>query len=472
MAEQDIFKTAFRMHQGHYEFKVMSFGLYNAPLTFQVAMNDALRPFLRKYVAIFFDDILVYSSDLNSHATHLDSVLSSLATHHFLLRRSKCVFAQSQLNYLGHIISAQGVAPDPDKIAAMLAWPVPTSPTALCGFLGLTGFYRKFIQGYALVASPLSNLLRKDQFQWSPATNSAFQLLKSSMTKAHILTTSDFSIPFTIETDASASAIGVVLIQDSHPIVYYNKVLCPRLRRASAYVRELHAITSAVRKWHHYLLGSSFTILTVHKSLKDLMSQVIQTSEQQTYLSKLLGYDYTIKYKPGKANVVADALSRIAPAGTCLSLSVPHYDFLDKLHATLLQDAQYVDLISQIRSDPASYPDLLLHKDLILRQGRIWLPFSTPFSSMLLEEFHSLPLGGHTGISKTLHCLRQSFDWPLIRADVRCFVSQCPTYQQTKYENKRVAGLLHPLPIPSNVWEDLSLDFITGLPQSHGYTVI
>lgn len=160
MADDDIHKMAFRTHLGHYEFRVMPFGLSNVPSTFQSAMNDTLRPFLRKYVAVFFDDILVYSSNLDTHVAHLDSVLATLSEKQFLLRQSKCLFAQSQLNYLGHIISAQCVAPDPEKISAMLAWPVLASLTALCGFLGLTGFYRKFIKGYAAIALPLTSLLR------------------------------------------------------------------------------------------------------------------------------------------------------------------------------------------------------------------------------------------------------------------------------------------------------------------------
>lgn len=224
----------------------------------------------------------------------------------------------------------------------MLAWLIPTSPTALRGFLGLTRFYRRFIKGYATIATPFTALLHKDQFSWSPSATQAFDELKQVMTQAPVLLPPNFSLPFTIETDASSTTMGVVLTQQGHPIAFYSRVLCPHLQRASAYVRELHAITFAVRKWRHYLLGNSFVILTDQRSLKDLMSQVIQTPEQQTYLSKLLGYDYVIKYKLGTTNVVADALSRCASLeACCYLLTLPHCDFLDQLRDSLLRDPQY-----------------------------------------------------------------------------------------------------------------------------------
>lgn len=184
-----------------------------------------------------------------------------------------------QLNYLGHIILSQGTTPNLDKVATMIAWPIPTSPTALRGFLGLKGFYRKFIKGYAAIASPLTCLLRKEKLCWSPEAQQAFHHLQQAMVQAPVLVNPNFLLPFTIEMDASSSSMDAVLLQDDHPIAYYSKVLCPRLQRVSAYVPELHVITSFVRKWHHYLLGTSFTILTDHKSLKDLMSQIIQTPE-------------------------------------------------------------------------------------------------------------------------------------------------------------------------------------------------
>lgn len=215
MHDEDIPKTTFCTHQGHYEFMVMPFGLSNAPSTFQATMNDLLRSFLQKFVAVFFDDILVYSSSFPTHLDHLEAVFSTLLKGSFFLRRSKCIITEQCLNYLGHIISLQGVAPDSEKIQAMTQWPIPMSTFDLQSFLVLTGFYRKFIKNYATTVVPLTILLCKDKFSWSPEAQATFQQLKYLMTQAPILATSDFTVPFTLETDASGTTIEAVLLQQS-----------------------------------------------------------------------------------------------------------------------------------------------------------------------------------------------------------------------------------------------------------------
>lgn len=210
---------------------------------------------------------------------HLDIAFQVLLANHFVLKISKCFFAQSQVEYLGHLVSHKGVEPLATKVTAILHWPIPRSTKALCNFLDLAGFYRRFIKGYATIAAPLVKATTVDPFQWIEEAQIAFDCLKGSLSSAPMLALPDFQLPFTVETDASGVGMGVILSQQGHPIAFYSKPFSDKLLRSSTYVRELFAIMAIVKKWRQYLLGHRFIIITDHRSLKELFTQVIQTPE-------------------------------------------------------------------------------------------------------------------------------------------------------------------------------------------------
>jgi hypothetical protein len=221
--EKYIPKMTFHTHEGHYEFLVMPFGLCNAPSTFQSVMNHVFRPFLHHFVLVFFDDILIYSKMWLAHLTHVDQVLHILSKHKLFLKQSKCTFGISEVEYLGHIVGKDGVRVDPKKIEAMQNWPRLKTLKILRGLLGLTRYYRKFVQNYGKIVAPLTTLLKKNALSWTPTTDQSFQALIEVMCTTHVLALPDFTKTFVMECDASGRGIGAVLMQDGRPLAFTNK---------------------------------------------------------------------------------------------------------------------------------------------------------------------------------------------------------------------------------------------------------
>nr|ABF94845.1 retrotransposon protein, putative, unclassified [Oryza sativa Japonica Group] len=472
MVETDEAKTAFKTHHGQFQFRVMPFGLTNAPSTFQCLMNSVLAPFIRKFVLVFMDDILVYSPDLDSHLHHLQQVFVILRQHQLFARRSKCSFACTQLEYLGHIISDKGVSTDPEKTAAMLAWPVPTSVTELRGFLGLTGYYRKFVQGYSIIARPLTLLLKKKAFLWTDAAQLAFDQLKTAMSNTPMLALPNFQLPFTLETDACAYGLGAVLSQQGHPIAYYSKTLGPVNQKLSIYEKEFLAIMMAVDKWRCYLQRGPFIIKTYHKILCHLDDQILGTELQQKAMTKLMGLQYSFQYKRGVNNIVADALSRMPSSSQFCAFSVVQPIWIQEMINSYTVDPQAQQLLAELAVHSPNSQGYSLTQGIIRFQNKIWIGSNAGLHTKLIQAFHASALGGHSGIAATYHRIKKLFAWPGLKLDVENFVKQCQVCQQAKHEHCRLPGLLAPLPIPKEAWQDISMDFIEGLPRSDGYNAI
>ncbi len=472
MRPEDIHKTAFRTHDGLYEFLVMPFGLCNAPATFQALMNDVLRDHLRRFVLVFFDDILIYSNTWADHLRHLRVVLTILRQHRLFVKKTKCSFGVNSVGYLGHTISASGVALDPAKVQAIHEWPQPRSARAVRGFLGLAGYYRKFVHNFGSIAAPLTALLKKDGFTWTADAAAAFLALKEAVTTAPVLALPDFAKPFVVECDASTYGFGAVLIQDGHPIAFFSRPVAPRHRSLAAYERELIGLVLAVRHWRPYLWGRRFYVKTDHYSLKYLLDQRLATIPQHHWVGKLLGFDFTVEYKSGATNTVADALSRRdteeASLSTIMAVSGPRFDFIDRLRQAQARDPALVaihdEIVAGTRAAPWAITDGLITYD-----GRLYIPPTSPLLPEIVAAVHD---DGHEGVQRTLHRLHRDFHFPNMRRCVQDFVRECITCQRYKTEHLHPAGLLLPLPVPTVVWADIGLDFVEALPRVNGKSVI
>lgn len=470
--KEDVPKTAFRTHDGHYEFLVMPFGLSNAPATFQSLMNQVFRPYLRRFVLVFFDDILVYSRTQEEHKEHLALVLRVLEEQKLFANPKKCQIGSPQVEYLGHIISGKGVAVDGEKIKAMLQWPEPRTVKALRGFLGLTGYYRKFVKDYGSFARPLTVQLRKDQFEWGEEATKAFRFLQQAMTTVPVLAMPNFSETFVVESDASGVGLGAVLMQHNQPLAYFSQALTERQKLKSVYERELMAIVFAIQKWRHYLLGRKFVVRTDQKSLRFLMEQREVNLEYQKWLTKLLGFDFEIVYKPGLENRAADALSRVVGVTELYAVSTTQVLQLEELASEVDNDPELQKIISDWHADPLQRPDYSVVQGRLLRKGKLVVPRSSALVGVIMTEYHSGKMGGHGGVVKTQKRIGESFFWEGMMTDIRRFVAACPVCQRQKYSTLAPGGLLQPLPVPEKVWEDISMDFVEGLPKSQGKNTV
>uniref|UniRef100_A0A3Q7EA20 Reverse transcriptase/retrotransposon-derived protein RNase H-like domain-containing protein n=1 Tax=Solanum lycopersicum TaxID=4081 RepID=A0A3Q7EA20_SOLLC len=315
-----------------------------------------------------------------------------------------------------------------DKIEVIQQWLPPKTVKEVRSFLGLTGYYRRFIHHFAAIAGPLYNLLQRDSYQWTEAEQQAFDTLKAKLVSTPILCLPDFSQEFQVETNASGKGIGAILSQKGHPIAYFSQQLSSRMQKVSTYHREMFAITQAVSKWRQYLLGRKFTIITDQQSLRSLTNQTIQTPEQQKWLTKLVGFDFHIVYRPGKQNAVADALSRSFEAAY-MSISITSLELEQELRQLNTNHYELIEIQQAKQKLDEDFVDYKFKEGILFYKCRIVIPTDSPLRHKLMFEFHATSIGGHVGVARTYHRLASNFFWKHMRKDVQSFVVTCQIWQ-------------------------------------------
>jgi hypothetical protein len=291
----------------------MSFGLTNAPAYFMYLMNSVFMPKLDKFVVVFIDDVLVYSKNEDEHTEHLHIVLQRLRDHRLYAKLSKCDFWLREIKFLCHTISQYGISVDPEKVQEVMDWKPPTTVRQIQSFLGLAGYYRWFILDFSRIAKPMTELLKKGvKFEWSQKCEDAFHALRHHLTTSLVLAQPDNTKPFEVYCDASGTGLGCVLMQDHRVIAYASRALRPHEQNYPTHDLELAAVVHALKIWRHYSMGAHCNIYTDHKSLKYIFTQDDLNMRQRRWLELIKDYDLEVHYHPGKANVVADALSRKA----------------------------------------------------------------------------------------------------------------------------------------------------------------
>ena len=364
--EGDVPKTAFRTQYGHYEFLVMPFGLTNAPAAFMDLMNRVFRPYVDQFVVVFIDDILVYSRDAQEHEQHLRIVLETLREKKLYAKLSKCDFWLKEVSFLGHIVSAEGIRVDPAKIEAVVNWKSPQNVTEVRSFLGLAGYYRRFVRGFSVIASPLTKLLRKGiKFEWTDKCHNSFEQLKGMLVEAPVLTQPTPGKEYTLYSDASCIGLGCVLMQDGKEVAYVSRQLKPHEQNYPTHDLELAAVVFALKIWRHYLYGEKCRVYTDHKSLKYLLTQKELNLRQRRWLELFKDYDCIIDYHPGKANIVADALSR----KTMVAISLQYSDWTLADDGAMLAQLEAQPVLRQMIIDAQKNDEDLQKKLQMVRDG-------------------------------------------------------------------------------------------------------
>ncbi|GJY87670.1 putative reverse transcriptase domain-containing protein [Tanacetum coccineum] len=425
---------------GHFEFQVMPFGLTSAPAMFMDLMNRVCKPYLDKFVIVFIDDILVYSKDEEEHGKHLKIVLELLKKERLYAKFSKCDFWLDSVQFLGHVIDRSGVHVDPAKIEAIKSWAAPTTPTEVRKFLGLAGYYRRFIEGFSLISKPLTKLTHKNKkYKWEKEEEEAFSDVKGEV------------------------------------IAYASRKLKVHEENYTTHDLELGAVVFVLRLWRHYFYGIKYVVFSDHKILQYILNKKELNLRQQRWIELLSDYDCEIWYHPRKANGVADALSRkerIKPLRVRALMMTVHNDFPKQIREAQ-NEAMKKKYVRKENLGRLIKPIFELCPDGTRCFGsHVWLPRFGGLRDLVMHELHKSKYSIHLGSDKMYQDLKLLYWWPNMKANIAMYVSKCLTCTKVKVEHQKPYGPLQQPKILVWKWERITIDFEalgTNLDMSTAY---
>ena len=520
--------TTFKTQLGAYKYLVLPFGLCNGPSTYQRYMNKVLMEYLDDFCTAYMDDILIYSDDPAEHHEHVTKVLDRLREAGLQADIKKCEFSVTQTKYLGFIVSTEGLQPDPEKVEVIRTWQPPKNVKGVQSFLGFCNFYRRFVRDYGKMARPLNRLTVKGvEYKWTSDCEEGFESLKAALSSAPILRYWNPDLPTRVETDASISVCAGALLQQQpdddlwHPVAFFSKTMSPAEMNYPIHDREMLAIILALEEWRAELTSVSqrFDVITDHQALLFFMTKRLLNTRQARWTGLLSNYNFAIQYRPGRENVLADALSRKAEdlhtqkdikdasrTQVMLKPSMLSPEVLEELRQMLtaasatpeltvgaleptseLQGWLLVERILQLNRDPET-PSLkacraLVGKDsghwtvkegegLLLMDGRVVVPAEENLRTRIIQEVHGQQPLAHPGRNKTAKIIKGQYYWQGLTGDVEQYIRNCHTCRRAQKPRDATPGELRPLPIPIRPWQFIAMDFMALPKDRHGFDAV
>ncbi|GJX83469.1 putative reverse transcriptase domain-containing protein [Tanacetum coccineum] len=408
-------------------------------------MNRVCKPYLDKFVIVFIDDILIYSKNKEEHEEHLKLILELLKKEELYAKFSKCEFWIPKVQFLGHVIDSKGIHVDPAKIESIKDWASPKNPTEIRQFLGLAGYYRRFIEGFSKIAKSMTKLTQKNvKFDWGEKEETAFQLIKQKLCSAPILALPKGSENFIVYCDASHKGLGAVLMQNEKVIAYASRQLKIHEKNYTTHDLELGAVVFALKMWRHYLYGTKCTVFTDHKSLQHILDQKELNMRQRRWLELLSDYDF------------ADALSRkervkplrVRALVMTIGLNLPKQILEAQTEALKPENLTAEDVGGMLRQHLTKEKLKPRANGTLCLNNRSWLPCYGDLRTLVMHESHKLKYSIHPGSDKMYQDLKQLYWWPNMKANIATYVSKCLTCSKVKAEHQKPSGLLVQPEIP------------------------